>query len=203
MHRTVLLGALALLLVPAAQAAINGDHAYAATLPYQNGLGPESTSFSLISGAIDAKLVDARGPYGFLQSDHARLGGLTRVCYGSTCLSSPGGQLAIDVADGGSFGVRFPKPTSAEAHADHVLALLADFGGKRDLNTFSMGKTLMAPAILGRFAFTQLPSIPSTSGVPDAVSAHPNAGGLVALDANTHLQVLDGTQVKATLGKQD
>jgi hypothetical protein len=204
-RRMLLLGVLGLLLAPAAQAAINGDHPYAGTLPYQAGLGPESQSFSLISGAIDAKMPDVHGPYGFLQTDKAVLGGLTRVCFQTTCYPSPSGQLAVEVAAGGSFGIRFPAASSATMHADHVLGLLADFGGKRDLNSFSLGKTLMAPAILGRFDLTQIPGIPATTGIPDAVSAHANAGGLVALDDNTRIRVLDGSEVKASFpaGKQD
>ncbi|MEA3143196.1 MAG: hypothetical protein QOG31_520 [Thermoplasmata archaeon] len=205
MNRTVLLGMLALFLVPQAQAAINGDHAYAASLPYQAGLGTDSGSFTLLSGSLDAKMPDVKGPYGFFQTDEARLTGLTRVCFQTVCYASTSGQLSIVIANGGSFGVKFPKATSSEAHADHVLGLLVDFGGKRDLNSFSLGKTLMAPAILGRFGFTQLPSIPATTGIPDAVGARPNAGGLVALDDKTRIQVLDGTLVKATFpaGKQD
>jgi hypothetical protein len=203
--RIALLGALALLVVPAAQAAINGDHAYGSTLPYQAGLGSGSTSFTLLSGSLDAKMPVVSGPYGFFQTDEARLTGLTRVCFQASCQTSPAGQLSIVVASGGSFGVRFPKPTSSEAQADHVLGLLVDFGGKQDLNGFGLGKTLMAPSINGRFAFTALPSIATTTNTPDAIGAHPNAGGLVALDDKTRIQVLDGTQVKTSFpaGKQD
>ncbi|HUR62529.1 MAG TPA: hypothetical protein VM286_09230 [Candidatus Thermoplasmatota archaeon] len=207
MTRAVLLGTVLLLLAlaPPAQAAINGDHPYEAMLPYQDGLGAQGGSFTLLSGSMEAIIVDVRGPYGIFQSDHARLEGLTRVCFAKTCLSSPGGNLAIDVAAGGSFGLKFPHATSAKAHADHVLGLLVDFEGSRDLNTFTMGKTLMAPSILGSFDLTDVPAIPTTAGIPDAASAHANAGGLVGLDAQTVIQVLDGSQVRHSFaaGKTD
>jgi hypothetical protein len=206
-HRSALLAVLAVstVLAAPAQAAINGDHPYEATLAYQAGLGGEGGKFTLLSGALDATMPEVKGPYGFFQSDEARLTGLTRVCFQSTCYTSASGQLTVLVATGGSFGVLFPKATSSEAHAEHVLGILVDFGGKRDLNSFSLGKALMAPAVEGRFAFTELPNIPATTGVPDATSSHPNAGGLVALDDKTRIQVLDGTLVKTTFpaGKQD
>ncbi|HEX2066054.1 MAG TPA: hypothetical protein VHI93_04495 [Candidatus Thermoplasmatota archaeon] len=196
MHRTVLLGAVALLLAPQAQAALNGDHPYEAALPYQPGLGADAGPFTLLSGSLEAKLSNVAGPYGFFQSGGTRLAGLTRVCFQATCYSSPSGQLALVVADGGSFGLRFPKPSSAEAQADHALALLVDFMGKQELSTFSLGKTLLAPAVEGRVAFTRLPTIPATAAAPNAAGTTPDAGGLVGLDDATRIQVLDGTQVK-------
>ncbi|MFO1536191.1 MAG: hypothetical protein ABR586_11040 [Thermoplasmatota archaeon] len=205
MRPFLLCGLAALLLLPQAQAAINGDHPYEATLGYQDGVGADSGSFTVLSGALDAQLPDVRGPYGFFQADAARLTGLTRVCFQATCYTSAGGQLSIVVAQGGAFGIRFPQPTSSEAHAEHALGVLVDFGGKRDLNSFDLGKTLMAPSIGARFAFTRMPAIPATSGTPDVLGAHPDAGGLVALDGKTRIQVLDGTEVKKTFpaGKQD
>lgn len=207
MHRTVLLGALAVLLAVPAQAALNGNHPYEATLPYQAGLNPPAGSpFTLLSGALDAELVGVRGPFGFFQSgEEARLTGLTQVCFQAKCPhKSPGGQLSIVVAAGGSFGVRFPQPVDATARADHALGIVADFAGKRDLNSLALGKTLLAPAVGGSFTFTQLPAIPTTAS-PDAISDRPTAGGLVALDGKTTVKVLDGTTVVATFpaGKQD
>lgn len=208
MRQAVLLGILSLLLVgiAPAQAALNGDHPYAATLAYQSGLNAQGGStFTLLSGAMEAQMTDVHGPYGFFQADHAQLTGLTRVCYQKTCLTSATGQLSIDVAGGGSFGLRLPGSSSAKASADHALAFLVDFGGSRDLNSFSIGKTLVAPAVGGSFTLSQVPAIPTTTGIPDATSANANAGGLVGLDGQTVIQVLDGSQVKTTFpaGKQD
>jgi hypothetical protein len=201
---TALLALAMLLLVPSAQAAINGSHDFEATLTYQKGLSGTDGNFTLLSGAMDATITDAHGPYGFFQVKGARLDGLSRVCFQTTCLTSNGGTLALDVAPGGSFGLQLPTASSGQAGADHVLGILVDFNNGKDLNSFKLGKTLMAPSIAGTFDFTTLPSIPRTDGTPTP-TAGGNAGGFVALDDKTQVRVLDGGTILRTFpaGKQD
>jgi hypothetical protein len=194
-------------LAPAAQAALNGSMPYQASLPYQPGLGKDTGNFTLLSGALTATLPDVKGPYGLFNATAARVTGLTRVCTGNLlpgqplCLTSAGGGLSITVSAGGSFGIRFPKATSSTVKADHVLGLLVDFEGKTDLNSFGLARTLVAPAINGELAFTTLPDLPATTGVPDTDR---DAGGMVALDAKTTLRILDaGVEQRTVSGKQD
>jgi len=199
-----LLGVALLVLALPAQAALNGDHDFAATLPYQNGLAESSGNFTLLSGAMDAKLGNEQGPYGFFQAQDARIEGLSRVCFQTTCYTSDTDSLQLEVNSGGSFGLQFPTATSATAHADHVLALLVDFNSNKDLNTFKIGKTLMAPAVAGHLDFAALPAIPRTTGIPVA-TPNGNAGGFVALDDQTQVTIYDAATVLKVLpaGKQD
>jgi hypothetical protein len=188
--------ALLLLLIPAAQAAINSDHAFEAEYPFMEGFGGDAVTIT--SGMADVQLTDATGAFGFFDTQGFSVTQLDRVCWMQsgtpTCES---GNLALHVAIGGSAAIDLPGTVDGLFHADHALGLFIDYGKGEDLNSYGLEQTLMAPAIGGAMEFGKVQEIPF-AGLLNMQSL----GGLVGLDDATTIQLSsDGTGVRSFQGK--
>ena len=192
-----LVAVLTLVAAAPAEGAINRPRAFHESFGYMPALdSPEKT---VVSGAIDADIVDARSAYGFFDSDGSQISGLTRVCWvhmGTPCSDSASRQLSLTLAPGSSFALCFPGATSGRLHAEHALALYVDLAQDDDLNSFSVDKSIVAPVVDGSFAFSSIPAIASVTATSPACSG---GGGLAGLDDATQLTIRDGSSVLATL----
>ncbi len=176
----------ALLLIPASGAQINGVHAFTADYQYADANG--SNPVTVVSAAMKADLRGADGSFGFFDTNGLRIDGVERVCWknnnGQGCAT--GDTQRIMIERGGSIGLRLPDPVDATYTADHVLALWMDFKQGEDLNTFGLGEALLAPSVGGKMAFASIERIPLQGNQfidPD------KAGGLSGLDDDTVIRI--------------
>lgn len=198
MRSTPVLAALLLLLaLPASQAALNQPRPFEAQHGYMAGLGGES--FIMVSGELEGAMANAAGSFGFFGTSGAQITGLTRVCWIQTtrqCADSASGALSLVVEPGGSFGLRIPDGIEATVDADHALGMFVDLGGRGDLNSLALGRTLLAPMVEGRIALDGI------AAIPEATTNDPTGNGagiLTALDASTTIEVHDGSTVRVSL----
>lgn len=200
----LLLGPLLLTLAaaPSAEAALNGARPYEATYGYLPGLG--GAQFRMASGTLDVVIPDGDGTWGFFATGGAEVAGLTRVCWTDLvrrCADSSGGDLAVRVLPGGSFGLHFPTGADARVEAGHGLAIFVDLSATGDLNSLEMGKSLMAPLVDGVVSFSSLPPIASTT-ITDPTSR--DGGAVSATEDATVIEVHEGSTRHASLrGKVD
>lgn len=192
-----LVAVLSLVAAAPAQGAINKPRGFHESFAYMPAL--DSPDKTVVSGAIDADIVDARSAYGFFDSAGVQVSGLSRVCWvhvGTPCSDSAGRQISLTLAPGSSFAMCFPGATSGRLHAKHALALYVDLAQDDDLNSFSVDKSIVAPVIDGSFAFSSIPAIASVTPTAPRCSG---GGGLAGLDDETLLTIRDGSTVLGTL----
>lgn len=194
-------GAFLLLLLglgaPAGQAAINDPMPFRAELPFSEGLG--AGAMQVVSGRLEAQLASAEGTWGFFNTTGAAVVGLRQACWSATqCTQSPGDDVAVVVLEGGSFGLSVPDTSDGRLEAAHALGLFVDFGGQDDLNSFTLGRSLVAPVVDGQMAFTRITPIPPLGPLQR------EGGGVTALDEATVINVYRGdTLVASRPGKVD
>lgn len=174
---------LAALVLPTGQAAINGAHAFDQQLSF-NGLSGGG-DLTLLSGSLEATMAPSSEPLLFVRMEAGAITGLTKVCWGSPipdCRHSPSKGLTVSWTDGSSVAMKFPKPVSGTATADHALVFFLDLDQTMDFGaaTVHFGPMMGASAIGGEFTFANLPPIPDTP-LHD-LDANNAAGLLVATD---------------------
>lgn len=181
-------------LLPAAQAALVGPQPYATVLPYAPGLRASADSFTFLSGALEADLRGAAGPFGFFGAEATTLRGVEQVCFTTPvnppCRASATGAYTIRVAAGGAFAVDFPAPVDAVAEAEHALGLFVDFQGDRDLQSLNLRQSLVAGVVDGTVRVPAIPAIATTG--QQAAFGDGAAGRWVGLDDATIITVSDG-----------
>jgi hypothetical protein len=203
MRRAAALAPILLLLLaaaPTAEAALNGSRPYSAAHPYLDGL--RGDEFTMASGELDAVLPGTQGSFGFIDVRGAALEGLTKVCWREAVRRCAAGDLAVHVAAGGSFGVRFPGGADASVRAEHALALFSDLSRTGDLNGLDLGTSLLAPSVGGVVRLSEMAPVPAS----DVGELSSGGGALAPLDAGTVVEVRDATggRVLATVrGKAD
>lgn len=176
---------------PQAQAAINRPRGFHEAFPYMAGL--DQGEMIVVSGEVEASVTSGVGSYGFFDSQGLTVSGLTQACYAPVgCRAA----TSLVVPAGGSAALCFPTPSSGEFEAGHVLGLFVDLTQDDDLNSFPVDKSLIAPAVDGKFHFTSINRI--TSPLP-TTSPCTSQGGLAALDDTTQVIVRNGESTVTTL----
>ncbi len=180
---------LALLAVPAAQAAINQPTRLDDEVRFADGF---DDGLFVVSGSLEARLPDARGGAAYEVTDGLSVTNLAQVCWqerqgplrGGECATSTTSSLSLVVAKGGSVGMKLPVAVEASLSAPHALALFSDIRGAfspiaRQQLGFdkAIGAALLDPVV----------TVEPRGGVIDAT--------LVTLSATTIVDVLDGGSV--------
>ena len=196
----VLLAVLLLAAAPTVQAALNHPLPYRSQEGYMQGLtGPR---IDMVSGELDMLTPTSGGTFGFFSTQGTSITGLTRVCYSQVlrqCIDSVTGGLRIDVATGGSFGLKLPQGVEATLEAQHALAMFADLSGQTNLNSLDIGPSLLAPLVVGKATLQGIPSIPN-SAASDLQGT--GAGAIVGADGVTTITITnDGLPVNTQQGK--
>ncbi|MES2154110.1 MAG: hypothetical protein V4510_03155 [bacterium] len=172
-----------LLLLPPAQAALNGDHGFAYDIPYMADFSGGG-NLTLLSGSLDATLAPAVAPMMFFNAGASVLSGLTKVCWtvpALECFEDAAGNIAISWQAGASPGIYFPDAVGGALHASHALILFANLDDMRFAGaTFPLGPLMAASTVGGTFTVGAIPAIPNT---PSQDLASDNAGGFVNLQA--------------------
>lgn len=186
---------LALLMIPGVSAAINGDHVFDADYPFMDGFDGED--LTVVSGALDVKLHDATGAFGFFDSSGFDITGLTRICWDASNPKCEEGALTLRILPGSSVAVDFPGTVDATYTADHALGVFVDFENSADLNSYDISNTLLAPAVGGQMQFGDIAAIPFSS-LFDLRSL----GGLAGLDSGTTVRIIEnGQPIRDFIGK--
>lgn len=205
MRRSVPLALLALLVLttlPQAEAALNKPKPFVESFAYMEGITTNG-AMTVVSGSMEADIAPAPGAFGFFDAKATTVSGLDRVCWGVTCRDSPSRSLQVTVSQGGSFALCFPTHPSATLEATHVLGLIADMANDGDLNSFSIDKSLVAPAIDGALSFGPLAAVPSSALAIVTGRTCSNVAGLAVLDETSQVTIRDGARTHATLvGKE-
>lgn len=196
-RRTVVLLAL-LVALPQAAAQLNGEYGFLSDFDYGDPLG--ANPITVVSAAVEASLADAEGNFGFFGTTGMGVDGIERICWqtsgGQGCAT---GDVRILVDDGGSVGLHLPDGVDGTYAADHVLAMWMDFDQGEDLNTFQIGRTLLAPSVEGHMTFQEIPAIPVQQSQNPLDIDIERTGGLVPLDEGTVIR-LDGLETVAGSG---
>lgn len=181
----------ALLLAPAASAAINGPIPFETDLPFGAGFGPDS-GITLVSGTVEAAPTSDNGVHGFLDARGLRIDGVQRACWENDCAS---GDLSLEVSEDGSVALRFPVATSGGLDGAHAAAFFVDWAGNEDLADMGLGKSLVALLVDGRYAFDAIAPF-QAQGIPD----ESDSAVLAPFSNSTTVTVLDGGEPVATVG---
>ncbi|MEK6984983.1 MAG: hypothetical protein AABX89_01200 [Candidatus Thermoplasmatota archaeon] len=199
--RSALLLFLLVALLPAAQGGLIGTHTYEERLTYAPGLRADATSFTFLSGALEADLTGATGPFGFFGAQGGTLSGIQQICFtdgaNPPCRTSTAAAFTVRVSNGGGFAVDFPKADS-RVDASHALGLFVDFANERDLQALKLEKSLVASAVGGLVSFPRIESVPTTAATVQMVSAA--SARIVALNPATTLTVSDGVFTRTLSG---
>lgn len=190
--------------VPGATAVLNKPHAFQPEFSYMRGLDANG-ELAVVSGELEATLVPAPGSFGFFDSPGLTISGLDRVCWGNQCDDSPSRALTVTVAAGGSFALCFPTQPTARVEADHALGMFSDLAQDDDLNSFRVGKSLVAPVVGGVLTFGTLASVPSSGLSSSSLLSTPcnTSAGLAALDDQTRVVIKDGATTLDTLAGKE
>lgn len=180
---------------PQASAALNKPLPFHEGFPYMPGFG-DNVQMTVVSGKATASVSGATTSYGFFDTGGLTISGLVQECHGAVCNRA----TSLVVAPGGSVAVCFPSASAGAFEAGHALGLFVDLSQDGDLNSFAVGKSLVAPAVDGSFSFSLVNRIQDAGVLSSPCTQH---GGLAALDDVTQIQVRDGQTTVQTLTGKD